>query len=836
MTIQQRIMPDEPHGVFGDQKTDARSAETLQLIKEGLAADAMPQKPSICLDAKTNVLSCLPEKYVETHKDAAANVLGTAVLTSVEQKHVSTEEISKKIKRAIRDGNTQELEKLAQEAKNITSLRDAHEQNLLHLAFQGDSDQLIENINYLCMLGCDVNAMDKNGLSPLYLCIERDHTEAAAVLFDHGADMYAKNKNGDTPYDLVHYKSQGMRDLVYERKKTDQDQSWILNPMQGLGYQIDKKGMCFGISHMAIHAVLANDLKSFSERALKMRSLDIDSLNSNIQSKSKAEKQERADILAFCDGISLYHQPDKHQPFLEHRAFTQNALLTSKEIAPIDLMKKEGAIVQADKKSNLFSKDELKLYFEKMSESFKDSALPIAIGLSANSHRICAGYFPDKNEWCLFDVNKPPVHIIKDLNNLTANVFESFFAKNDSHIILRSEIYTTEQNQAVAEQCIHQLQNQTTAITEVTEDKAQMSTQSGKTWLGEAAANGDLKAVQTLLKNKADVNRANDDGTTALFMAAQNGHFEIVKLLLKNNANVNLADSSGVTPLYKAAQNGHFEIAKVLLEKNAEVDLADSSGASPLLMAAQNGHLETVNLLLEKNADIDKSINGATPLFLAAQNGHLDIVKVLLGKNAQVNLADENGVTPLYTAAQNGHLEIVKLLLEKCDVDKADENGITALFVAAESGNVEIVKVLLEKNANPNKAKIDSATPLLVAAQNGHAEIAKLLLANKSDVNKAFQDAITPLYLAVANNHLETVKLLLEKDADINKEGFNDLTPLMQAVANGNLAMVELLLTKNPDINKEIPDGQTAMQIAYDNRDNGDVYGEILDILERAAG
>src|SRR5262245_6479726 len=79
-----------------------------------------------------------------------------------------------------------------------------------------------------------------------------------------------------------------------------------------------------------------------------------------------------------------------------------------------------------------------------------------------------------------------------------------------------------------------------------------------------AALKGDLSAAQTLLKQEANVNAANEDGTTPLFIAAEKGHQDIVALLLDNGADVKHTTTDGATPLHIAVEMGHRAIVALL--------------------------------------------------------------------------------------------------------------------------------------------------------------------------------------------------------------------------------------------------------------------------------
>ncbi|CAK0860955.1 unnamed protein product [Prorocentrum cordatum] len=58
-------------------------------------------------------------------------------------------------------------------------------------------------------------------------------------------------------------------------------------------------------------------------------------------------------------------------------------------------------------------------------------------------------------------------------------------------------------------------------------------------------------------------------GVTALLMASSNGHAEVVQTLLRARAKVDLADQNGRTPLHGASFCGHVPICKTLLEAGA---------------------------------------------------------------------------------------------------------------------------------------------------------------------------------------------------------------------------------------------------------------------------
>jgi len=122
------------------------------------------------------------------------------------------------------------------------------------------------------------------------------------------------------------------------------------------------------------------------------------------------------------------------------------------------------------------------------------------------------------------------------------------------------------------------------------------------TQLGKAARGGDIRQVEALLKNGADVNETALMGVTPLYEAVlYDAPIEIVRLLIDNGADVNRGMSNGWKPIHLAVDNGNAAVVKLLIDRGADVSFQNPHGKTPLQMAQENG--QTVMLRLLQDAE-----------------------------------------------------------------------------------------------------------------------------------------------------------------------------------------------------------------------------------------
>jgi ankyrin repeat protein len=361
------------------------------------------------------------------------------------------------------------------------------------------------------------------------------------------------------------------------------------------------------------------------------------------------------------------------------------------------------------------------------------------------------------------------------------------------------------------------------------------------TQVADAAMDGDVVRLRSLLEAGADANAPQQDGSTALIWAAYAGDLAAVDLLLTHGADPARATREGMTPLALAAINGDAAVIGRLLDAGADVNGALSKGETPLMLAARAGRSEAIELLLARGADVNaaETQRGTTALMWAAANGAPDVVSILVEHGADVSLRSKTqplGRGPYLAdtakdrildfqrgVGQAGQAIAVNLeadgedLAQSTLVDEAiaeaarvqaaarqeeereevvlrgDGGGLTALVFAAREGDREAVRILTAAGADVNQTTAYGWTPLLAAVQNRYYQLAVDLLAAGADPNIANHGGWTPLYIATDNRNIEAGDYPTRRP---DMDHLDVIKALLDAGANPNLRMASSTETR----------------------------------------
>jgi ankyrin repeat protein len=339
----------------------------------------------------------------------------------------------------------------------------------------------------------------------------------------------------------------------------------------------------------------------------------------------------------------------------------------------------------------------------------------------------------------------------------------------------------------------------------------------------DAAMNGDLKTVRTLVRQAVDLNATQPDGMTALHWAVERRDLPMMNALLEAGAKHDVANRTGARPLYLAATNGDAAAIARLLDAGEDANaLLTAEGESVLMLTAQTGNADAVKVLLNRGADPNtQQLRGQTALMWAAAEGHAGVVKLLLARGADPNLSSTASTRP----------------------ERRPPGGMTALLFASRQGKLEAARALLDGGADINKAGADNTSALLIAVVNGHYDLASLLLERGADPNVADATGRTPLYAAIdlrnvqwsqapapelpQPEHLALITKLLDAGADpsikmtgqVGHRGSFDMrwtdlkggTAFSRAAWNGDIEVMRLLLAHGADAKVVTDKGETAL-------------------------
>jgi len=344
-----------------------------------------------------------------------------------------------------------------------------------------------------------------------------------------------------------------------------------------------------------------------------------------------------------------------------------------------------------------------------------------------------------------------------------------------------------------------------------------------------------------------------------IWQASEAGDIKVLEQLLADGAEVNARDSNGRAPLHHAVQSQKRETVEFLIAHGADVNLQDMGSyrgdyQRPLHIAVRPrgpgsvGTTSIIELLINAGADVNAMttsgfLHGDTPM----DRNHDETVRKLLRKHGGL-----------------GGYEAHQALGEKIDeffgaIDRRDYRAIqnqldagvsvnlgsrviknTALHTAAKEGDKKLAEFLIKNGASINAGNFAGETPLSFAVRNGKTEIAELLIDKGVGVNgSSGWGGGSHVYHAAVYGHMDTMKMLIEKGADLNAKSGGEFT-LLHRLANpsevigggfDHLEVIELAINKGAKVNSKDRKGRTPLDWAISKKRT-----ETVDLLRKHGG
>lgn len=206
-----------------------------------------------------------------------------------------------------------------------------------------------------------------------------------------------------------------------------------------------------------------------------------------------------------------------------------------------------------------------------------------------------------------------------------------------------------------------------------------------------------------LLRDRSLIDQVDADGKTALAWAAARGDSKFVESLLRNGANPDIPDRIGQGPLRQSMKAHDPTCTRLLLTYGARVDQTDNWMQTALQSALYYPNsINFMKPLLRASASVNLQDNrGHTPLMEATALNTPDAVLLLLARGADPNLPNHQGATPLHHGVRhNSHEALDILLVNRVNASIQDRSKRTVLHWAAESADSKTLGLLKKARLN----------------------------------------------------------------------------------------------------------------------------------------
>ena len=293
-------------------------------------------------------------------------------------------------------------------------------------------------------------------------------------------------------------------------------------------------------------------------------------------------------------------------------------------------------------------------------------------------------------------------------------------------------------------------------------DKFAVDDETGRTILHFAASHQFVSTVNDLLEHGLDLEARDKNGETPLHRAAACGTEEMIQHLVNRGADVCAVNKRGQTPLHVSLVHHR---SNFLLKLKPDLQKADIYGNTSLHLAIYRPRtssmfndpstfpIDDIRILLNAGADIRSRDNqGNTPLHIAAAEVRCDIAELLIKEGSGVNARNVQGRTCLHMASCSGAQDIVQMLVAHgAEVNVEDERGCTPLHNALSFHYYWLVEPFLKHGSNPNAVDYKGSTPLHAGCSYNDGY--DFLCLNPADIQPSWYSAFQDEWVSIMISH-----------------------------------------------------------------------------------
>lgn len=354
--------------------------------------------------------------------------------------------------------------------------------------------------------------------------------------------------------------------------------------------------------------------------------------------------------------------------------------------------------------------------------------------------------------------------------------------------------------------------------------------------LCQAATNGNVAQIRSLVAEGVNINGRNENGQTALICAIHAGQLGAVEVLLEAGADTSRRDAGGKgrPPLFHAIQAGSRPAVELLLKHGADPNQKDDWGELYFLTLITGDTAPIwIALLLSHGAESSaKDMSGRPLAILAIQKrkrveDREEVVRLLLQHGAKPDSKDIDGTPLVHVCLQQKRSGLAhELLARGANPDARDVSGITLLAAAIKHNDRDLAKAVLERGADPNAPDIYGSPLLLNVLRDSkfpgadREALAEMLLEHGARGKEkdlygvtALEHSLAPVLQGITaapssstdGTKLKIPELLLKRGADPNQrltKVSGEPTVLAYAVERGlwDLASLVLRYGANPNV------------------------------------